>query len=91
MIRVKDLIAELQECDPEAIVLYAFNEYGQNGTHAFISKDEMVCLINDDVAMDGNHDIVCLDIQDYIEDDFHDEKFSKETNTWVPAIKLFAA
>lgn len=44
IVTVKDLISELQKCDQDAIVLYAFDEYGRDGVHGFISKDDLVAL-----------------------------------------------
>jgi hypothetical protein len=47
MTTVKELIEELQGCDQDAIVLYAYDENGLTGVHDFIDGDYIVALDED--------------------------------------------
>ena len=92
--RVKDLIAELQQLDQEAIVLYAYDEYGNTGVHQFIaSGDTLVCCDPDgDYKFTENEDLILRFLGD--DDEDYDESMPKLTDTtvqWLPAIKLFSA
>lgn len=88
--RVKDLILKLQQCDPEAVVLYAYDEYGRTGIHDFITNDQMVALDSEDQFVMIENDLVC-----FCEDDFDDlideyQEIVDKYNNVQPAIKLFA-
>lgn len=90
-IRVKDLILELQKCDPEAVVLYAYDEYGRTGVHGFIADDYMVALDSDDEFVLVDNEIVEFskeDIDDLIPE--YQEVVDKYNNA-QPAIKIFAS
>ena len=89
-IRVKDLILELQQCEPEAVVLYAYDKYGGTGVHHFISNDYMVALDSDNQFVTIKNDIV-----DFLKEDMNDlndgyQEIVDKYNNVQPAIKLFA-
>ncbi len=89
-IKVKDLISELQKCNPEAVVLYAYEQYGRTGVHDFISKDNSVVLdSNDRFAMNDNELIWYINED---ADDLSDEiqEVIDKHNNVQPAIILFA-
>jgi len=91
MTKVKDLIEKLQTMNPEAIVTYAYDEYGRNTIHDFITTDDLIAVKTDgNFMVDENGDVV---MQDSIaaEDEYLDE-FPKKSDeyTWQPAIKLFS-
>jgi hypothetical protein len=90
MITVKELIVELQKYNPDAIVLYAYDEYGRTGTHGQISNDEYVVL-------DSNDNFVIIDdeIVSFCEEDVGDlndeyQEVVDKYNNVRPTIKLFA-
>lgn len=88
--RVKDLILKLQQCDPEAVVLYAYDEYGRTGVHDFIANDYMVALDSEDKFVTIKNELVWFvvdDMDDLIPE--HQEIIDKYNNV-KPAIKLFA-
>lgn len=87
---VKDLISELQQCDPDAIVLYAHDEYGRTGVHGFISDDDMVALDSEDQFVMVDNELVSFcqeDVDDLIPE--YQEIVDKYNNVH-PAIMLFA-
>lgn len=83
---VKDLIEQLQQCNPDDIVLYAYNEYGNTGYHNFVSSDNLVCVDSETgkFILDDN-DILTADKSDV--DDIID--MSKKCK-WVPTVTLFS-
>lgn len=86
---VKDLILELQKCDPEAVVLYAYDEYGRTGVHGFIADDYMVALDSDNQFVMIDNDII-----DFAKDDLDDlideyQEIVDKYNNAQPAIKFF--
>lgn len=66
--KVKDLIKELEKLDQEAVVIYAYDEYGNNSTHGFIQDDEQfVVFDNQDIILEYDRDIIIFE-NDYKED-----------------------
>ena len=99
MTTVKDLIKELEKLNPDAIVLYAYNEYQNTGSHNFISEDSMVAVSDDEQSFitDENDNINYLGREDYDDaisgnedSDYHDERCSVHKVKYVPAIVLFS-
>lgn len=90
MITVKELIAELQKYNPDAIVLYAYDEYKRTGTHGHISNDEYVVLDSNDNFVIIDDEIVSFCEEDA--DDLNDEyqEVVDKYNNVRPTIKLFA-
>ena len=95
MITVQQLIKELQQLDPDSIVLYAYDEYGRTGIHSFISDDESYVIINKDgtVLMNDNE---IIEFEDDFKKEFEQEYIDLIDNslsdggTKVKSIKLFA-
>lgn len=90
--RVKDLIADLQKLDQEAIVLYAFNEYGNHGIHSQITTDALICCdLNGELKLDEDNDLI-LRYTDDDDDDYVEEfpKLNDPNLQWFPAIKMFS-
>lgn len=90
MIKIKDLISELQKCDPEAIVLYAYDEYGRTGVHGFIGENKSVVLDENDHFVMNDNELIYYDNEDV--DDLLDEtqEAIDKYNNVQPAIMLFA-
>jgi len=91
MTKVKDLIEKLQTMNPEAIVTYAYGEYGRNTIHDFITSDDLIAVNTaGNVITDEEGEVVMQD-STAAEDEYLDE-FPKNSDeyTWQPAIKLFA-
>lgn len=88
---VKDFIKELEKCNPDAEVLYAYDEYGRNGIHGSISQDEYVVMKQDGKYFFHNNEIISFLDED--KDDLIDEYveiINMEGNQVKPAIKLFS-
>mgnify|MGYP003402982300 CR=1 FL=1 len=95
MTSVKDLIKELQQLDPDSIVLYAYDEYGNTGTHSFIDDEEQYLIINKDGSiLEYDREIITF------ENNYKEEKIDevielidsslKDGGKQVRCIKLFA-
>ena len=89
MTTVKELIEELSKCNQDAIVLYAFDEYGDTGWHDFIDSNLLTAVDIGGVLMFHKDEIVAIrtDTGDDLTEDF--EIIEKKGGTLKPAIKLF--
>ena len=88
---VADLIDCLKMCDPSAIVTYAYDEFGRNALHGFISIDELVALDKEgkvliDSEYENNGEVVTMLQEDF---DKGDALEYRNLGKWVPCIKLF--
>jgi hypothetical protein len=89
MTTVKELIEQLQKCDQDAIVLYAFDCAGDTGWHDFIDSNLLTAVRVDGSLMVLGDEIVAIktDTGDDLTEDF--EIIEKKGGTLKPAIKLF--
>lgn len=93
MTTVKELIEELQGCDQDAIVLYAYDEDGLTGVHYFIDSDFIVALDEDGNLMFDEHGELyeISDTENGSRDDLQQlELIVKRGGTPKPSIKLFS-
>ena len=93
MTTVKELIEELQGCDQDAIVLYAYDENGLAGVHDFIDSDFIVALDEDgNLMFDEQGELYeIFDTENGSRDDLQQlELIGKTGGILKPAIKLFS-
>ena len=61
-------VKDLKKLDQEAVVIYAYDEYGNNSTHGFIQDDEQfVVFDNQDNILEYDREIIIFE-NDYKED-----------------------
>jgi len=90
MITVKELIELLQKENPDAIVTYAYNEYGNNGLHDQITNDNIIAIGKDGNPIEYASDLVIME-SNLKEDEYWDEyPMVSDKYDWVPCIKLFS-
>ena len=93
MTTVKELIEELQGCDQDAIVLYAYDENGDTGVHDFIYGNFIVALDEDgNIMLDEQGELFEIfntecDMPDGLNE--QPELIVKRECKLKPAIKLF--